>query len=85
VDLSALARMIAARLQEAQPDRPMEFVIQPGLTAQGDARLIEVVLTICSTMPAVHRPRPRARIEFGQTSAKAKQFSSSGITAWGLT
>ncbi len=35
VDLTALARAIAARLQEAQPERRMEFILQPGLTAAG--------------------------------------------------
>ena len=44
VDLSRLARATAKELQETQPDRQMEWVIPSHITAQGDARLLEVVL-----------------------------------------
>ena len=45
VDLTALAQSVAARLREAEPERRVEFAVQPGLTAQGDARLLEIVLS----------------------------------------
>jgi light-regulated signal transduction histidine kinase (bacteriophytochrome) len=45
VDLSALARSIAARLSEAEPERQVEVVVQDGLSAEGDRRLLEVALT----------------------------------------
>ena len=45
VDLTAIAQSVAARLQEAEPERRVEFAAQPGLTAQGDARLLEIVLS----------------------------------------
>ena len=67
VDLSALAQTIAARLQSAQPGRQVELVIQPGLEATGDARLLEIVLTnLFSNAWKFTGPRPAARIEFGR-------------------
>ena len=44
VDLSALARGIMRDLQIAEPERTMKVSIQDGLHAQGDNRLIKVVL-----------------------------------------
>lgn len=44
VDLSALAREIAAELQRTQPERQVEWAITPGLVAHGDARLLRIVL-----------------------------------------
>ena len=45
VDLSAVARSIVARLQEGESQRRVEFIIQNGLSAIGDANLLEVMLT----------------------------------------
>src|SRR5437899_11334300 len=44
VDLSVMAREIAAELQRATPERLVEFAIAPHLKAQGDPRLLRVVL-----------------------------------------
>ncbi|MBI4516015.1 MAG: PAS domain S-box protein [Deltaproteobacteria bacterium] len=44
VDLSALAERLASQLCQSQPERRVEFVIQPGMVAQGDPRLLEIVL-----------------------------------------
>jgi PAS domain S-box-containing protein len=44
VDLSAMAEAIAAELQRQDPSRAVEFNIVPGLTTNGDARLLRVVL-----------------------------------------
>ncbi|MBN1887034.1 MAG: PAS domain S-box protein [Thermoflexales bacterium] len=67
VDLSALAQTIAARLQAGQPERQAELVIQPGLTARGDARLIEIMLAnLFDNAWKFTAPRPLARIEFGR-------------------
>lgn len=44
VDLSALARAIAAELQARDHERRVDFVIQPGLIANGDRQLLRVVL-----------------------------------------
>src|SRR5258708_7660614 len=45
VDLSRVAEVVDGKLREALPDRRIEFLIRPGLTVSGDARLLEVVLT----------------------------------------
>jgi PAS domain S-box-containing protein len=45
VDLSALSGSVIARLREGQPGRDVEVVIEPGLTAHADPRLLEVLLT----------------------------------------
>jgi len=44
VDLSALARQVALDLQQAEPQRPVQFTCAPGLTADGDARLLRAAL-----------------------------------------
>jgi signal transduction histidine kinase len=44
VDISAMAAEIAKRLRESAPKRSGEFVIAPGLSAQGDVGLMRIVL-----------------------------------------
>lgn len=44
VDLSFLARTIAGELQGAHPDRSVEVVVQEGVRARGDARLLRIAL-----------------------------------------
>jgi light-regulated signal transduction histidine kinase (bacteriophytochrome) len=44
VDLSALANGICDRLHSMWPDRDVQFIIAPGAHAQGDARLLGVLL-----------------------------------------
>jgi light-regulated signal transduction histidine kinase (bacteriophytochrome) len=44
VDLSALARDVAADLRAASPDRSVTVDIAAGLSAEGDARLLRLVL-----------------------------------------
>ena len=44
VDLEAMAREVAAELQSAQPERRVEFEVAEGLAADGDARLLRIVL-----------------------------------------
>jgi signal transduction histidine kinase len=68
VDLTAIAGRVATRLQEAQPDRAVEFLIEQGLTAQGDAALLEVVLTnLLGNAMKFSGKRARARIEFSRS------------------
>jgi len=68
VDLTALAESVAARLQETEPARRVEFAAQPGLTAQGDARLLEIVLSnLLGNAWKFSGGRPLARVEFGRT------------------
>jgi signal transduction histidine kinase len=44
VNLSAIARHLAASLQEKEPDRSCVFAIEEGLSVRGDARLLELML-----------------------------------------
>jgi len=44
VDLSALVRRIAGRLQSASPERSGRFLIQEGMRAHGDKNLLAVLL-----------------------------------------
>ena len=67
VDLTALARDVSVRLREAYPNRRIEFIVQPGLTTSGDARLLDIALTnLLGNAVKFTAPRPLARIEFGQ-------------------
>jgi light-regulated signal transduction histidine kinase (bacteriophytochrome) len=45
VDLTALATSIATELQESDPERAVEWVIDAGLTARGDEALLRVALS----------------------------------------
>jgi light-regulated signal transduction histidine kinase (bacteriophytochrome) len=44
VDLSALAQEVVRDLQQAAPERRVQFLCAPGLNVSGDARLLRVVL-----------------------------------------
>jgi PAS domain S-box-containing protein len=74
VDLSALALAITKRLKETLGERKVEFVIQPGLVAQGDTHLLEIALTnLLSNACKFTGTRELARVEFGQTLQNGKQ------------
>lgn len=67
VDLSALATTVADALREAHPDQRIEFVIEPGLHAHGDARLLQLVLeNLFGNAVKFSSKQPAARIEFGR-------------------
>lgn len=71
VDLTSLARTIACRLGEAEPNRNIEFVIQEGLSTAGDAHLLDVALSnLMSNAVKFTSPRDLARIEFGRTNGQ---------------
>jgi len=68
VNLSALARTVADGLQQTNPDRKMEFVIEPDLMASGDAHLLQIVIeNLFGNACKFSGSRPVARIEFGLT------------------
>ena len=74
VDLSGMARDIAADLQRATPERRVEFVIAPGLTARGDARLLRVALdNLLRNSWKYTAKQPGPRVEFGSVEANGGQ------------
>jgi PAS domain S-box-containing protein len=67
VDLTSLANRITAKLRDAEPERSMEFVIQPELLAVGDGRLLEIALTnLFSNAVKFTGTRKQALVEFGK-------------------
>jgi len=65
-DLSALAQAVASELKQKDPERLVDWIIAPGLTVEGDARLLRVVLeNLLGNAWKFTAKRPSARIEFG--------------------
>ena len=73
VDVSAVAARVAAELRDEHPDREIEFVIAPGLTARTDAAALGVVLTNLLGNACKYTSRhPTARIEVGATRSEGE-------------
>ncbi|HUJ72385.1 MAG TPA: PAS domain S-box protein [Verrucomicrobiae bacterium] len=67
VNLSALARQVAAELKQAEPERKVTFVIEDDVKVQGDAQLMFVVMDNLLRNSWKYTSRhPTARIEFGR-------------------
>src|SRR5467141_3978310 len=65
VDLTRMAQEIVADIERATPDRQVEFAIAPGLVAQGDSRLLRVVLdNLLRNGWKYTAKRQQARVEF---------------------
>jgi len=74
VDLSGLAQSVATELQKTQPERQVEFVIAPALTANGDTHLLQLILqNLMGNAWKFTGKHPKARIEFGTTQVDDKQ------------
>jgi len=74
VNLSEMVRKIAGEFKERQPDRPVEFVIMPGLLANGDGRLLHLALgNLLDNAWKFTGKHPRARIEFGVIEDEGKR------------
>lgn len=66
VDLSELVHAITARIQDAYPQRHFEFVIEPGLHAWADRRLLEVVFTnLLENAAKFSKMKELTKISFG--------------------
>src|SRR5271157_2502638 len=73
VDLTGLANAIAGRLRERAPERDLEFLVESGLTASGDAQLLEIALTnLLDNAVKFTGPRRHARIEFGRQECETE-------------
>jgi len=73
VDLSALVRTIVAELRTQHPERQVEFVIAQEVTANGDARLLQILLeNLLSNAWKFTSTHSHARIEFGVTGYEDK-------------
>jgi signal transduction histidine kinase len=67
VDLTHLARKIAAELQARDPERKVEFAIADRMIVQGDEPLLRIALeNLLDNAWKFTGTRPRARIEVGQ-------------------
>jgi len=73
VDLSALANAVASRLRQTAPERDLEFLVESGLTASGDAGLLEIAISnLLDNAVKFTGPRPHARIEFGREDCRTE-------------
>ncbi len=73
IDLTELAQTIAVELQQAQPERQVEFIIQEGLVANGDPQLLRLALdNLLDNAWKFTGKNTRARIEFGLTQHDGK-------------
>lgn len=75
VNLSALAGTVVAELRQAESRRPVQFIIQPDLRAEGDESLLRLLLdNLLGNAWKFTRHRPDTRIEFGFTAQPEPAF-----------
>jgi PAS domain S-box-containing protein len=74
VDLSEMARNIAAELQKSDPERRVNWQIQPGLVVTGDDRLLKLALeNLLGNAFKFTRRREVAEIQFASTTLDGKR------------
>ena len=74
VDLSAMAKVILTDLHNGEPQRNVECVVPEGVAAQGDPRLLRVVLeNLLGNAWKFTRKKPQARIELGVAKQDGQQ------------
>lgn len=72
VDLSELVRGIAAELSREDPERRVEFEIEPGVHTQADAELSRIVLAnLLRNAWKFTQQKPRPRVVFGMKRRRA--------------
>ena len=73
VDLSTLAQLILARLQESEPARKVEVKIRPGVIVTGDGQLLRIALeNLFENAWKFTSKQAESRIEFGVTQASGE-------------
>jgi PAS domain S-box-containing protein len=74
VDMSELAREVAAELEKAEPDRKLKFKVAPGITAYGDGNLLKLALeNLLGNAWKFTKRTGSPRIEMGITEHDGKQ------------
>ncbi len=74
VDLSSLVESITTELQKSQPERQIEFITAPGVTANGDAGLLRILLeNLLGNAWKYTGKHPKAIIEFGVTQVGSEE------------
>jgi two-component system sensor histidine kinase/response regulator len=77
VDLSGIASLILARLQEGEPERKVEVKVRPGVLVTGDGQLLKIAMeNLIENAWKFTSKEPESRIEFGmtQTGGEATYF-----------
>lgn len=75
INLSAIAEEVAADLAKTDPGRTVEFAIAPGVSANGDERLLRLVIdNLLRNAWKFTRKQPEARIEFGRLNGETSPF-----------
>jgi light-regulated signal transduction histidine kinase (bacteriophytochrome) len=75
VDLTALARSVAADLKQQDPGRQVEFVIQEDVVAWGDPTLLHsAMFNLLENAWKFTGKHPSARIEFGEIDIDGTSF-----------
>jgi signal transduction histidine kinase len=73
VDLSGLARSVAAELQQRFPQRQVALTIAPDVAAKGDGKLLRIALeNLLGNAWKFTAKQPQAKIEFGVTESEGK-------------
>ncbi|HJV37020.1 sensor histidine kinase, partial [Geomonas sp.] len=71
-NMSKVAAEVASMLQEGGEDSHAEFIIEDGITANGDSQLIRLVLQNLLGNALKYSAGKQARIEFGKTKINGK-------------
>ena len=75
VNLSNIARDVASELVRSEPNRVVEFNISPKLAANGDERLLRLVIdNLMRNAWKFTKKQPNPRIEFGQMNGESSAF-----------